>query len=153
MRVTAMTLCRRRSPNIYNHGYPADTPGVICTIDELQTLCDEWQKTLRISDWNINLNIVRQVTMPADAEGHCKTYRTLKYATISVLDPVDYDIDGYRKETQVQHDMERTLVHELLHVQFDLAIMDAEKMDMTAFEQAIDLTAWGLVNLKRKPKP
>lgn len=113
------------------------------TQEELVALCVEWQKILRLQDWNIIVKIVRERGMnKPDREGEITIFHKAKEANIRLLDPVDYPPTC----TQPQ-DMEAVLVHELLHIQFEFCIDDE---DNTAMEIAVELTAQALVNLKRK---
>jgi hypothetical protein len=112
------------------------------TEQELTSLCAEWQKTLRLQDWKILVQIKRTHDMPEGLEGCIETTRTKKDAVIRILDPADYP----PKAAWVQ-DMEATLVHELLHLHFPEV---DENEYHTWVEQGIELTARALVDLKRK---
>lgn len=122
---------------------------VILTEDELRAKCAEWQKILRLQDWIVNVSIYRERDM--NNKGCCGEVEwTLekRMASIRILDPVDYP-DG----TMEEQDMERTLVHELLHLHLAPFQPDREdELRYCALEQAIDAISRGLVQLKRSNK-
>ncbi len=80
-----------------------------------------------------------------DSQGECSTVLTTKTAVIRVLDPLDYSPNAAWPQ-----DMERVLVHELLHLHF--APFEAENgtPEDVLQEQAIDCIATGLVALDRQ---
>jgi hypothetical protein len=109
---------------------------------ELEGLCYEWQRILRLQDWKISIQICRMRDMD-DAYGRTLVHRNWKEAEIKICDPID------RKSPD--DDCEQTLVHELVHLHFVLATPDGGD-SLCVFEQGIDLTAWALLNLKRRVK-
>ncbi|MDR2527945.1 MAG: hypothetical protein LBD04_02860 [Synergistaceae bacterium] len=58
--------------------------------EALVLLCREWQKILRLRDWEIFLDIVRIWDMPPSALGHNKIDMLKKKSVIAVLDESDY---------------------------------------------------------------
>lgn len=119
------------------------------TNEEAQDACKEWQKILRLQDWAVKVFIKRARDMSLEGgQGEVHWGLQSKSASILLLDPLDYP-PGLRQE----QDMEKTLVHELLHLHsapFDN--FEYESLENTALEQAIDLTAEALVELKRGAK-
>jgi hypothetical protein len=117
------------------------------THEEAETLCREWQETLRLQHWDVKVKIARGngLDLPDSVQGRCQWVLTKHSAFIRLLDPVDWD-----KDILWPQDMERTLVHELLHLHFapfDDFPVDGPK-DI-ASEQAIEALSLALVNLKR----
>jgi hypothetical protein len=112
------------------------------TEQELTPLCAEWQKTLRLQDWKIIVRIRKMRDIPEAAQGCVDWTWEHKEAVISIVDPVDYPPDSAWKQ-----DMEKTLVHELLHLHFP---EEEENKYHTQVEQGIELTACALVDLKRR---
>lgn len=85
---------------------------VVYTNERLEEKLAYWQKRLRLSDWIIKIDIARQKEFSAsDRIGEIAYNVYTKTAHIKILDPVDYD--DWDKQ-----DMERTLVHELVHLHF-----------------------------------
>jgi hypothetical protein len=119
----------------------------LATDADLQTLCAEWQKTLRLQDWDVKVRIVRRSQFRiSDAQGECEWLLPKKTALIHIVDPIDYPPNSVWEQ-----DMERTLVHELLHCHmagFDDFEYGSPKD--VAVEQAVESIAKALVSLKRK---
>lgn len=112
------------------------------SLDELQALCAEWQKRLRLVDWRIYLSIER--ARDFDNEGKAaeiKMFRSSKEATIKLLDELDYP-----PTCVVSQDHEEDLVHELLHLHFDAA----KAKPGTGSEVAINCITEALVKLRRE---
>jgi hypothetical protein len=107
---------------------------------ELEALCAEWQKRLRIQDWIITL----VVNYDSSTCGSCTTCKSRKLATITVAHP---DCNTHENDK----DYEATLVHELLHVHaagFD-GLLEEDSAERMAYEQMIDLVSYALVKGRR----
>lgn len=116
------------------------------TQEQLEALCREWQKTLRLQDWDVKVRIVRQRDMDNhNAQGEVDWTLPKKSAAISILDPTDYPPNSWWGQ-----DIERTLVHELLHLHFAPFVEEEDGLKRVAEEQAIDCLAIALVALKRR---
>lgn len=72
-----------------------------------------WQNRLNLNRWKIDIHIVRAWDLNPDTLGHLKWNATDHTATIKVLNPLDYDLPP----DQIPEDIERTVVHELVHLQ------------------------------------
>ncbi len=83
-----------------------------------------WQKRLGMDDWRLNIRLVRQSNLEKNTWGNAEWDPNLKTGTISVLDPVDYNLHG----ADLRLDMECTIVHELVHIQ--VAPFDAPNENM-----------------------
>lgn len=120
--------------------------GVVFSEDQLKQKCAEWQKILRLQDWDVHVSIVRDSNMKLkDVNGECEWVLQTKQAHIRILDPIDYPED-----TRWPQDMEQTLVHELLHLHFAPFDTHADgSLEHTSMEQAIDMIAGALLSLKR----
>lgn len=115
------------------------------THKQLQSLLREWQKTLRLQDWNVTAKFVSggKIDPPGNI-GVAITTLTQKSAKIQILKQGDDRLED-------PHDQELTLVHELLHLH--VAPFAPDNWDTpvgVAAEQAIDLIAEALVKLKRR---
>lgn len=117
------------------------------TDDEVQEACEKWKKILRLQDWVTKSGIYRERDMRLDGcNGECEWQLKTKIATIRILDPIDYP-----ENLIIEQDMEKTLVHELLHLHFAPLYADTDDKSIDdAQEQAIDCIANALVNLNRK---
>lgn len=114
--------------------------------EELKQACLEWQKVLRLQDWIVDTRIARARDMPLkDTSGVCSWNIDGKEATISIVSPTDFpDTLG------IVQDMEKTLVHELLHLHYaPFDSFDSASLENKSIEQSINCTAMALVTLKR----
>ena len=109
--------------------------------DRLTALCAEWQKRLRLQDWDVYIYFVRYYEMKcSDADGECTYDLSRKDAQINILceddcpEPVDIEV---------------VLVHELLHLHFAEWTERHDECPVSG-ELAIDIIAQTLVNLKRE---
>jgi len=100
-----------------------------------------------LNDWDIKIFIARERDMfNPGTQGGCRWELKNKMAIIKILDPVDYDPD-----IPWEQDMEKTLVHELLHLHFaPFDKYEADCMEGIVMEQAIDAIAKALVETKRE---
>jgi hypothetical protein len=110
---------------------------------QLRAWCAEWQKRLRLQDWRIEVKWFA-LTDPGESLGNCRWNEARKMATIQVRKP-----EVISDEPAFNKDLEATLVHELLHLQF-YAVQPRDHGTLNdVFEAAIDLTAEALVAAKR----
>ena len=73
---------------------------------------------------------------------------TKKMAHINILDPIDYP-----EFAMIEHDMENTLVHELLHLHFapiSKEFVAGDEQYQLFEEQAIESISSGLIAVERK---
>ncbi|MEW6726892.1 MAG: hypothetical protein AB1327_08035 [Bacillota bacterium] len=113
--------------------------------DQLAEKCAEWQRILRLQDWDVITKIVRSDDMHSDGQGECTWVIERKEAIIKLLDPVDYS-----PRSPFEQDHERTLVHELLHLHFAPFTAKDGTLEDIAQEQAIQCFAKAFVELKRR---
>jgi hypothetical protein len=111
------------------------------TAEQAQQACREWQKILRLQDWDIKVKIVRQDALRnLDDQANVNCCLANKQALIKLVDPIDYP-----RDTEWEQDHERSLVHELLHLHF-WGFADKERE--TEEEQAVCALASAFVRLK-----
>ncbi|HEY3269440.1 MAG TPA: hypothetical protein VGM37_21205 [Armatimonadota bacterium] len=123
---------------------PARPDPAHLSLEEVRELCALWQKRLRLQDWLVAVRIVPHWNMERDSEGRCDATLSRKMAIIDILEP------GHLYEGGLwPNDMERTLVHELLHLHFSPFEAEIGTPADAAQEQAIDLIAGALVDLAR----
>lgn len=114
---------------------------------EFQKKLIYWQKKLNLSDWDIEARIERARNMREDCAGTVNWTLTNKQATIKILDPIDYPEDVMGGQ-----DMEKTLIHELLHIHLAPINEDySEKEHYVLFEEwAINSISEALISLYRE---
>lgn len=116
------------------------------TNKKLRKLCTVWQKRLRLQDWTVSVEFVGGADIDGSfartrKSGNCKAAKTL----IARPETLELDLLG-------SHDVEVTLVHELLHLQaggFDQLIKE-DTVESTCLEAFIELTAAALVKGYRR---
>ena len=109
---------------------------------DLQTLCLEYQRILRMSDWRCSASFVDK-TKKGDTLGESEYQEETQSAIITILSETAY-AEG--KASIAGYDIEHILVHELLHCKFNML---EDENDDPAIEFAIDSTAEALVCLRR----
>jgi len=85
----------------------------IVTNSQVEEWLRVWQNRLNLDRWKVDIRIVRASELNPDTLGHLKWNAADHTATIKVLNPVDYDLPA----SQIPQDIERTVVHELVHLQ------------------------------------
>jgi hypothetical protein len=124
---------------------------------ELQALCDDWQARLRLQDWDVRVCWGRKWNLAANRVADLTWQAHPKRALITILRPGDMEPDALEKywPTNVDGDIENSVVHELLHLFWVPlhALMEGKYHEDVAMEQAINALAGCLVTLKRQAKP
>lgn len=126
------------------------------TQDQLNESLAEWQRILRVQDWDVDAKIVRRDDLDTGEERRCGSIWQLakkRHATIKLLDPVDWVGDSGGQDHEI------TLVHELLHIH-TRRILEAGDTDETgqwdrmvnAEEPLVHHLSVALVNLRRSGK-
>ena len=115
-------------------------------IDRLEELLEEWKSILHLEQWDIELRRSRQIDfLEEDNQGEITFNKVECQAIIRILDHIDW------VDTPFKQDMEKTLVHELLHIIYaDFEPKDSNSLRYTLWHRSIDSTARALVSLKRK---
>lgn len=114
--------------------------------DRLEELLEEWKSILHLGQWDIELRRSRQVDfLEGDNQGEITFNRVERQAIVRILDPIDW------VDIPFKQDMEKTLVHELLHIIYaDFEPEDSNSLQYTLWHRSIDSMARVLVSLKRK---
>lgn len=112
--------------------------------EEYQQLCHEWQKTLRLQDWDIVVRVCTHWGMSTNCQGEVDWVVEKKKAIVRLLDPAHC-----QPNKAFPQDLEKTLVHELLHLHFASYAADDGTAEDIAQEQTIDILACAMVQLKR----
>jgi len=83
-----------------------------------------WQSRLALSEWKVEVRMVRATDLNPDTLGHLKWNAADHTATIKVLNPLDYELPA----DQIPADIERTVVHELVHLQLSVLPRNGSKV-------------------------
>ena len=103
-----------------------------------------WQQRLDLADWKISLLMTRRQDLKPKTLGGIRWDKRKKQAVIWVLDPIDYQLP----HGQMLEDMERTIVHELLHL--ELASQRRSKASRSHEEHAVNRIAEAFLKLDRE---
>jgi hypothetical protein len=75
-----------------------------------------WQTRLRMEDWSIHIKVVPKTQLRTGVVGHVEWFRGKREATILLRSPFDYGLPL----SQAWEEMEKTVLHELLHVRMSM---------------------------------
>jgi len=106
-----------------------------------------WQKRLNLQDWNVNVVMSRTGDLKPKTLGNIHWDLEKKTATIRVLDPADYKLPF----KEMLQDMEFTVVHELIHLNFAPVTSEFNRSDANRREEehAVNHMADALLKLDR----
>ena len=93
----------------------------IYTVDELNELCSEWQRRLRLQDWDIVVQLTHQNAID-DVMAQIAVNAVHKRAIISVPTP-----ETYSSKVDLKQDMLTALIHELIHLHLEPFFPDQPK--------------------------
>ena len=109
----------------------------------LENLLAEWQKILRLQDWQIKVSFARGHEIDGH-QGRATIYLNFKQALIQLRDPIDWTDKDFPDDSEID------LVHELIHLH--LRTFDTAKpgtLERVALEQVDEILARAFVGLKR----
>ena len=112
-----------------------------------QRVCRQWQKFLRLEDWDVEIVVDRHYDMPEDCGGAITMFEHKRQARLRVIDPRDAN-----PRWQQDMDTEATIVHELLHLYFEPFEQRSDKRLQMAEEQAVHAISVALVSAARAVK-
>lgn len=117
----------------------------LLSIEELEALLFEWQDRLCLTEWDIVVKTVRRSEFGEEDNQADIIYNKLSaQAIIRILDPINWD------NALFNQDMEKALVHELLHLMWhDFEPDDEESREHTLWHRRLETTARIMVALKR----
>ncbi len=104
-----------------------------------------WQKRLKLEDWSVTVVTSQRDGLRTGTLGNIRWDPEKKTAVIRVLDPSDYQTSS----EATLRDMEFTVVHELIHLEF-CASTRADQSSRTDEESAVNHIAEALLQLDRR---
>jgi hypothetical protein len=117
------------------------------TLDDLGALVALWQQRLELQDWHVEVTYARAWELTTQV-GHCAgeiDYLVpARWACMRIRDPQDYV-----PTTWMPEDIERTVVHELLHLHLGPFAAEDDSPADVAQHQMINALARALVALAR----
>ncbi len=114
----------------------------------LGPMFDKWVDRLRLSDWDISVDVVSKEALPANRSGLCNSVLPKKTAKIFILHPDDADPNWL-----TPYDLELTFVHELCHLHLAPWAMLYDEDDQSSeilLEQAVHAFSKALVEADRR---
>jgi len=108
---------------------------------DLERVCAAWQEVLRLRDWEIKIRFCAAFDIDRDSMGEIHFRLPKKAAAIRILKP-----DHFEPNEDFPQDIEKTIVHELLHLHYCDLTSDGFNL---AEERAVNAISSGLVSLKR----
>lgn len=115
------------------------------TDTDLKQACEYWQKVLRLQDWTVKVRFVRQYDLHSSQQANCSSNCAKKCAQIRIVSPDDYS------NPEWPQDVEKSLVHELLHLHTaPFTDVAPPPLPLMLEEQAIDSLAGAFVSLHRE---
>ena len=118
---------------------------LILTEETLPIYLQKWQQILGLQDWDIKAHIKRQHEFSENCRAMIEPQHANKQALLYIIDAVDYPSHDF------DNDQEQALVHELLHILFNIFEPD-ENSDPTKYmlwHQTLDFMATLLVAQNR----
>jgi hypothetical protein len=116
------------------------------SLEDLTVAKNYWQKQLRLQDWNIAIRFAHDIELDGDeSEGTCAIWEKSKEAEVSIIYP-----DEYPKDAVFAQNIQRTIVHELLHIHFHFlralpGSAATQKWLELQEEQAVTAISYGLL--------
>lgn len=111
---------------------------------DIEKLLTEWQKILRLQDWQIKVSFARGHEIDGH-QGRATIYLNFKQALIKLRDPIDWTDKDFPDDSEID------LVHELIHLHiFAFDTTKPGTLERVALEQVDELLARALVGLKRR---
>ena len=122
------------------------------TGERLEEVLAIWQKRLRLQDWRVKLEVVRQKVARTEGYACVDWDRNYRRARVQLIHPGDLNAS----EFSIPVDLEIFMVHELLHLFFcnlENDGNDEPEWRLRELEFAVQSLAEALVELGRVTKP
>jgi hypothetical protein len=103
-----------------------------------------WQERLKLKDWQVSIVMARRSDLKPKTLGATHWDKDKKSASISVLDPSEYNLPF----PAILNDLELTIVHELVHL--DLAALPRSEASRSTEEHAVNKIADALLALDKQ---
>ena len=134
------------SSSDYSYTIPAITPSE----DELPEVVADWQERLHLGHWQIAVRYSKAKVLKNKAKQPCdgciEIVEERLAAAVDILQP-----GRYPKGATVSQDVERTIIHELLHIWIrPFEPEEGYHREHIAMEQAIDALSRSLLHAKRE---
>lgn len=105
----------------------------VYTLEQCKERIEVWQGRLGLTDWVIDCEFADQKGFQENASGEIWIYAFSKQALIKVPSP-----ETYSNSVFPEQDMESLIVHELIHIFFDVITPERASAKNLLFEQGIN---------------
>ena len=92
----------------------------VYSLEKCKERVELWKRRLGIADWTVFIAFVHQMNLLENSQGQVAIYSHSKSASILLPSP-----ETYSNDARPNQDMEDTIVHELIHIVFD--VIDAKE--------------------------
>lgn len=126
-----------------------------CSLTELRGIMLDWVKILHLEDWNIQLDICDKKEMTDEYgqinAGFVEQLPVSLQAKIKIINPKCYEQVQQSQLWFFPQNMEETLVHELLHLEYEpFKPRDEDSGEYLMWHRQLDKTAKLLVQFKQE---
>lgn len=128
-----------------NSSIPSASDNAVVAQRYLDEKLSLWQKRLKLEDWSVTVIAAQRDGLRAGTLGNIHWDLEKKTAVIRVLDAGDYRMSS----DAILRDMEFTVVHELIHLEF-CASTRADQTSRADEETSVNNIAEALLQLDRK---
>ena len=112
--------------------------------EDIRDYLGKWIRILGLENWDIRAHVVRAEKMTLDGCAGENNYNEMaRQSLIHLRDPMDWP------EGEFEIDMEKTLVHELLHLTFSL-LDTKDKLKSTIMHRVLNDVAVALIRADRE---
>lgn len=130
---------------------------MICkTQDELNDGLAKWVKILKLQDWSIVAELIPHWHPDANGGATLGCVNRMRKKQSAVIKILQHDHIGFPHDQSVPtddaHDMERSLVHELIHCHMLLFEPEGDGAEWDLCERFVETMASAIVELDRKAK-
>ena len=119
------------------------------TQKKLEQLCRKWQRILRLQDWEIEARWATRNELDKGSNAEASLCINQKVATVGIIKPEDHQTWNGKEQ-----DIEKSVVHELLHLPLQSIENYARKGEESALDNAVEnvtnLISGALIMLDRR---
>jgi hypothetical protein len=127
----------------YSGAQPSSLELPVFSQAQVESWVKTWQRRLSLSEWKIEVRIVRQWQLPRGTVANIHWSLPRKSATIKVLDSADSTLP----RSEIVRDTELSVVHELIHLSMAKLPLDSQNTELE--EEAVKRISAALLALSK----
>jgi hypothetical protein len=124
-------------------------PYVEDPLEIAKELVAKWQKILYLQPWNIVVDTASRDDMETDGQAEVSLNNYCRNALVRILSPKEFRKSMNGWDQYFKRDIERSVVHELLHIKMDEFVGQVDGKDEMLYERFVDNMAKILVGMER----